>query len=218
MIAQPELRKLALIPLAITLFVYISVMGTAGFFVDDVLAAIWTQPESGWLQYVWYALIPVIFLVLVVLVTLTFVSIAGVVSGPFYEKMVIHVLGNHGLAAEEVPLIPSVLNEVVRSVCFLVPAVVLAVIGFIPGVGLPFAAAGTAMGWLGLASNAVTPALAVTGSSLGDQMRFPFSSLTFMLGLGMTVGVSLLVPVLGLLSIPSAVIGVTDAYARQRMA
>lgn len=210
-----RLRGLAVTPVAITMVCYLLVAVTAGVFTPDLLDSIWARPADGWMVWVWYVLVPIIFLALLVVVSLVFVSLAGVVAGPFYEKMVTVVLAEHGRTAEDVGLVKGTGYELVRAVVYVVPAVVCTLIGLVPGIGLPFVVAGTAIGWVGLASTALNPALIATGAPLGEQLRYPWRSMAAMLGVGAVVGLSLMVPLLGLISIPSAVVGTTDLYAKR---
>lgn len=213
LIRQKDLRKLAVTPLLITVVTYLVVVVCAAFFTDDLLDAVWQKP-TDWLVYIWYAVVPIIFIAVLAALVLLFVSIAGVISGPFYEAMVTRILKEHSISVKDAGLVKGAVYEISRSMVFLVPTLVCAVIGLIPVVGIPFVIVGTTIGWLGLASMAVNPALVATGNGMGDQISFVFKSVMPMIGVGMILGLSLLVPVLGLLSIPSAVIGVTELYAK----
>ena len=212
LIREKSLRGLAITPLLISVVVYGLALVFAGFYVDDLVAELWTKPESGYMLYVWYVLVPVVYLALVVVLALMFVSFAGVVSGPFYEKMVTQVLASHGIESADPGIIKGSVYEISRSLVFVVPAVLCAMLGLIPVLGIPFIVVGTLIGWVGLASMAMNPTLVATKHSLRQQVRYPVQSLAVMLGIGTVLGVSLMVPVLGLVVLPAAVIGAADLY------
>src|SRR5687768_7048723 len=89
---ESELRKLALVPLLITLTTYLAAIVGCVFYADNVLSQIWQQPEQGWLVYVWWGVAILLVIAFSGLLSLLFVSIASVISGPFYEKMAFLIL------------------------------------------------------------------------------------------------------------------------------
>jgi CysZ protein len=212
LVREKSLRGLAVAPLLIAIITYVMALVFSGVYVDDLVSTLWAKPEAGYMLYVWYVLVPVVYVALVAVLALMFVSFAGVISGPFYEKMVNQVLSDHGIKSSDPGIIKGTMYEISRSLVFVVPAMLCALMGLIPVVGVPFIIAGTLIGWLGLASMAMNPTLVATKHSLRQQIRFPVQSLGVMLGVGLVLGVSVVVPVLGLLVLPSAVIGVADLY------
>ena len=214
LIRNKRLRSLALIPLIITAVAYVLIVIATIVLAPEVAELAWKQPESGVLHWVWYLLVPIIFVAILAVLVLLFVSIASAVSGPFYEKMVFAILEEHAIAASEVGVIAGAVSEIGRTMVFLVPALACSLIGLVAWIGAPFAAVGTWFGWLGLASMALAPALAVTGFALKDQLKYVKSSVMVLTGVGVVVGLSLFVPVLGLVSIPAAVVGTTELYAK----
>jgi len=213
LLKDAKLRKLALIPLGITVAAYLLVLGLAAFYTDDLLATVWQKPDN-WLVYLWYVVVPVIYLALMAILALLFVSIAGVISGPFYEEMVLYVLRDRSVGLAPAGILKGAAYEIGRTLFFLIPALVCGALALLPVIGLPFVVAGALIGWLGLASTAINPALILTGHGFVDQLRFPPRSLLAMLGAGAVVWASLLVPLLGLLAVPAAVVGLTELYAR----
>lgn len=216
--ADPAMRRLALIPIALTTLLYAGLVAAIAVFADDVLAWVWAQPESGILHWVWYVLVPFVFLVLLVPFVLMFMTIAEAVGGPFYDQMAIRVLESHGLRAEDPGLIRGTIPDLARSTGFALTGLAFAALALVPVVGIAFGAIATLVAWLGLASAAINPALQVSGLGLGARVRYTFSSFATMAGMGAVIGVSLMVPLLGLLSLPSAVIGAAELYARTRRA
>ena len=211
LLRERELRVNAMIPLTITLVLYLIAFSFFALYVDDLLAQLW-QPPEDWKIYLWYALVPVVVVFFIVLLSMIFVAVATMISGPFYEKMVSQLLHEKNIETKDVGFIKGLYYEIVRTLFFLVPAIGLAVLGFIPVLGAPFAVLGITVGWLGLASTSINPALIMTGHGTGEQLRFVWRSFSVMFGAGMMIGLSLSVPLLGLLVIPCSFVGLTDLY------
>jgi uncharacterized protein involved in cysteine biosynthesis len=212
LLRERELRVNALVPLLITLVAYLIAIGVFAIYVDDLMARLWLPPED-WKIYLWYALVPVVVVFFIVLLAMIFVTVATMISGPFYEKMVSHLLRGHEITPQSIGFLKGLYYEIVRALFFLVPAVGLAVLGIIPFVGAPFAVFGITIGWLGLASTSINPALMMTGHGTSSQIRFVFRSFWVLFGAGAVIGLSLTVPLLGLLVIPCSFVGLTDLYA-----
>lgn len=214
LLRESRMRRLALVPMAMSVVAYLGAIVSLAIFSDDILGLAWAQPAEGWLLYAWYVLVPIVFLAATVVLLLLFLTVANLVAGPFWEKMALLVLKDYGVPAKDAGLVKGTVFELVRGLCFFFPAVICALIGFIPVVGLPFTIMGTAAVWLGFASWAINPTLIATGHSLKQQLGYVFVSPMVMAGVGTVIGLSLLVPVLGLVSLPSAMIGVTELYAK----
>jgi CysZ protein len=209
------LRKLAILPLILTTLLYAGLLGVLIVFGEDLFENIWQRPE-GWLVILWWAALIAALVLLVALMVLFFVAIAEAIGGPFYDKMASRILSEHSISTREPGLIEGTVPDLFRSLLFLVPAVICSLLGLIPVVGLPFVALGTGIAWLGFASSAVNPALAVTGHQLGARMRYVFRYFLGMLGMGGVVALSMLVPFLGLLSIPASIVGAAELYANTK--
>ncbi|MCK6546118.1 EI24 domain-containing protein [Myxococcota bacterium] len=216
--AEPAMRRLALVPVALTAVLYAVLVTVIAFFADDVLAWAWAQPESGVLRWVWYVLVPFVFLALLVPLVLMFMTIAEAVGGPFYDRMAIRVLEGHGMRATDPGLIRGTVPDLLRSSGFALVGLTFAALSLVPVVGVAFGAIATLVAWLGFASAAINPALQVSGLGLGARVRYTFSAFATMAGMGAVIGVSLMVPLLGLVSLPAAVIGAAELYARTQRA
>jgi len=212
LISDSKLRANALVPVLITLVAYILAFVVFALNVDDLLAQLWQKPDD-WKIYIWYALVPIVVGFFVLILALVFVTLATTISGPFYESMVAHLLKGHGIETKPFGFWRGLYYEIIRALFFLVPAIGLAVMGIIPYIGAPFAFVGIIIGWLGLASTSVNPALMMTGHGTKAQIAFVFRSFPVMLGAGAAIGVSLSIPLLGLLVIPCSFVGLTELYA-----
>ncbi len=210
---ESKMRRLALIPMVITLVAYVAMLVSLWIYTDDIVGLAWARPDDGWLIYVWYALVPVVFIAFTLVLLLLFMTIANLVAGPFWEEMAIHVLKGRGVDTQDTGFVKPTIYELARGLCFAIPAGICTLIGFIPVVGLPFGIAGTAIAWLGWASWALNPSLIATGHSWRQQVGSVFRDPMVFAGTGVVVGLSLFVPLLGLVSLPSAMIGLSELYA-----
>lgn len=211
---EPPLRRLAVVPIAITALFYVAAIVALLLWTDDALAWLWPRPESWSTRWLWYLALPVAILLIVVVMALLFGTIAEVIGSPFYDRMAIRVLEGHGVTARDPGLFAGTLPDLLRSLFFVTVAAACALLGFIPGVGALFALLGTAIAWVGLAAAAVNPALLCTGHGLRARLAFIARSRSALLGMGAVIGTSFLVPLAGLVVLPAAVVGATDLYAR----
>lgn len=209
-------RRLALLPVLLTSLFYTALLAVVVLYADDLLGLLWARPDGGVLRYVWYVLVPIIMLVLLLPLVLLFATVAEAIGGPFYDKLAVMVLSSHGLPARDPGLLEGTIPDVVRSLAFAVGALVLALFALIPGIGIVFGVTGALVAWLGLASASINPALMVSGMNLGARLRFPLERFATMAGLGAVVWASMFVPFVGLISIPSAVVGASELYARSK--
>jgi uncharacterized protein involved in cysteine biosynthesis len=207
-----SLRKLATVPLLLTILLYGVMLALMFVFADDLLEKLWQRPE-GWLVIVWWIVLALSLVATIGVLVLLFAAIAEAVGGPFYDKMAVRVLSDHSISGREPGFIAGTVPDLFRSLLFLLPAGVCWLIGLIPVVGIPFVALGAVIAWIGFASAAINPALMVTGHTLGDRMRFVFRFFLSMAGIGAVVSLAMLVPFLGLAAIPASIVGATELYA-----
>lgn len=219
---DPRLRRLAVVPLLLTTFLYLVLMAAAVWqgpaVVQWVFDSLHLSRDVWWQAILFWIAVTVGFLGLLVLLALLFSTVAEAVGGPFYDKMAIRLLDGHGIRTREPGLVEGTVPDIIRSLLFVIPAAVCWPLGFIPGVGVGFWVLGGVVVWLGFASAAVNPALMVTGHALGARVGFVFRYFATMLGLGGVVALAMLVPLLGLIAIPSSIVGASELFARARRA
>lgn len=213
-----RLRALSVVPMVLTVLAYLLVMGATVYFAGDVLAIAWKKPDSAWLVWLWYLVTALMVTGAFAILALLFNTIAEAVGGPFFDKMALHVLGTHGLSGHELGLIEGTVPDLVRSLLFLVPAVICALLGLLPVVGVFFFVVGTGIGWVGLASTAINPALALTRHTLTERLQYTWTHVFTMLGMGAVIALVLAVPLLGVVVIPAGTVGATELFSRARVA
>ena len=211
---DPGLRKLVVIPIALTGLLYLALLGATLVFTDDALGLLWARPDTWWLLPVWYLAWLVGILTLFLIAALLFNTVAEAVGGPFYERMAMTILGRYEVPTEQPTILDGTILDIVRSLLFVVPAAILAVIGLMPAIGLPFTIAGATLAWLGFGATAVNPALLVTGHRFGARLSYVRKHFFTVLGFGGVVAFSLTVPFLPLLAIPCSIAGAADLYGR----
>ncbi len=217
-----QFRKLMMVPMAITLVLYL-VLGLATlFYGPGLLADLIPRPDGPWFPdeqwfnfklLFWFFGIILAMGVLFGLMILLFATVAEAVGGSFYEKMSKIVLEEFGVKTFEVGLIAGSIPDLIRSLAFVIPGAFLGLLGLLPGVGLPFMVLGSVIVWLGFASGAFNPALQLTQHKLGERVFYVFRNFSTALGIGSLVGLSMLVPVLGLVAIPASIVGASELYA-----
>ncbi len=220
-LGDARLRVLAVVPLLLTGVLYLVLAAVAFWQGPSVLD--WVRGSLGLSEDVWWQAtllwIAVIFAVLglLVLMALLFTTVAEAVGGPFYDKMAMHILRGHSIDTREPGLIEGTVPDLIRSILFVIPAVICWFLGLIPVIGIAFWVLGAVVVSLGFASAAINPALIVTGRGLGARVGFVFEYFFTMLGIGGVVAVSMLVPLVGLAAIPCAIVGATELFARARV-
>jgi CysZ protein len=210
-----ELRRLAMLPLAITIFLYVGGLAAGVLLADDALGLLWAKPESGFGLALWYVAVVALVAALVLVLIVTFLAVVNVVAGPFYEKMAERILRLHQVPISSLPFFPALACEIAWSVTFALPAFLLAALSLIPGIGPLFGVAALGLGGVGLASSAVGPALSATGRGYRARLSFVAGSMRLLAGMGIVMSLAILVPVVGLIAIPSAVAGATELLAKR---
>lgn len=209
------LRKLAIVPIIITVLLYLVLFGASIFYVDDLLDLLWAKPTEGWTVFVWYAAWAASLLAAMLVLFLLFATLVEAIGGPFYDKMVMHILKQNGIPCHEPGWIMGTVPDLFRALLLLGLTLVCSVLGIIPIIGLPFSIMGVLLVWFSLALGAINPVLLVTGRNLGSRFTYATRSFGTTMGVGATIALSLFVPLLGLISIPGAVVGVADLYSRR---
>ena len=213
-LADPELRRLTAIPIALTGVLYVALVAAVLLFSDDALGWVWPRPESAWLIPVWYLAWAAGMLSLFLISALLFTTVAEVVGGPFYERMANLILSRHGRSVVQPTFVDGTILDVVRSLLFVIPAACFALLGLLPGVGLPFTLLGGFMAWLGFGASAINPALLVSGHRFGARLSYVRQNMSTVVGFGGVVALSFSIPLLPLLAIPCSIAGATDLYGR----
>jgi len=209
-----KLKQLLVVPLLLTSVVYVIGAYLLIRYAPGVMDWLWHRPDGGWLEALWILALIALYVLATVIAFLLFATVAEAVGGPFYDKMVKHVLASHGIASTEPSFWAGTIPDLVRSLVFLAFVLGCALLGLIPVIGVVFVVIGSILGWLGLAASATNSVLAMTGHSGGRRLGYLFSHFFPMLGLGAVMGLGMLVPGLAVVVIPAGLVGATELYAR----
>ncbi len=211
---EPQLRRLAVAPVLLTLAITVLGLVGAALTVDDAVAALWAPPAGRVAHAAWALVVVLVFVVLALLVVLLFVGLATAVAGPFHERLALAVLSSLGVVRRDVGLVHGLAVDLAWALTFTAPAGTLGMIALVPGVGLPFALGSVTIAAVGLASAATGPAVAALGGGYRRRWVVLWRHFRFVAGAALVVAVAVFVPFLGLLVVPAAVVGLTERLAR----
>lgn len=213
-VSEPRLRRLALLPILLTLLLYGAVIAGAVLWVDDLVRYFVPQPASGELRLGWYVLLALAYVATGLGLLVLFLSAVNLIAGPFYDTIAESILDEQGAPKDPLPLPRAILVELMWSLTIAPLALVLSVLAFLPLVGIGFAILNAALIGLALATSAIAPALSATGHAYRQRWRMWRAAPALMIGIALPMSLSALVPVLGLIILPSGVVGATEALAR----
>jgi len=218
---QPGMKRYLIVPLLVNLLVF-SLVGWLGYTQFDGLLDRFL-PESSWLHYFRWILWPIFALSFILVIFYTFTIIANLLAAPFNSMLAAKTEELlTGVRPAEVPgsiataVLPALLSEVRKLTYFLLRAIPLLLLFFIPGVNIlaPF---------LWLAFGAWFLSLEYMDYPMGNQglgFREQLSRLKTMrfaaLGFGAGVTLLMLIPVLNLAAMPVAVAGAASLWCRSR--
>ena len=201
------------VPVAIALVVYVLTIGLAAWNASALVARLWPEPEGGALRVVWSVTVVLAVVAVVFVALMSFVLVTTTLSGPVYERMAEDVLRAAGRTVAPTPILAQVLHDVATSAIVGGVGIVLFVGGLLPGVGLVLGALAVAWTWLGAAYAAASPAMTLVGLGVGARLRTCLRAAPFFVGAGGVIAVLALVPLLSLVVMPAAVLGLTRALA-----
>lgn len=208
------LQRLTILPLMITTVLYVAIFAAGYMLSDDVLALLWARPEEGAMLILWYVVQVVVLIAFVAILIVSFVGAANVVAGPFYERLADRILEAHRVPRKPAPLVLNILREIAWSLTFTIPAAICGLLSLLPGVGIGFAVVAAMVAGLGLAGAAIGPALSATGRGYFERLGFFRRGFGMLAGVALVMSVAIFVPLLGLIAIPSAIVGITEVLAK----
>jgi uncharacterized protein involved in cysteine biosynthesis len=210
-LAVPQIRKWALIPMALNVLLLGTLVTCVFLFSDDLTRAVLGEGKSGWGQVAWWLAWTAALLLGLALSVGLMLVLSSVVAAPFYTKLsetaLAHVTGRP-VPHPSGPLwrlaLTAIAQEVVKLAMFLGIQAILFGIGFIPLVGAVFAVFVT---WLVLAFEFVDYALEACGVPVMARYRFVLANPGRCSGFGAGAFLFTLVPLMGIFAAPVAVAG-----------
>lgn len=205
---RPELRQYILIPLAINLVLYSTLLFLAYTYINTLIE----QFIPDWLTWLNWVLWPLFFLGFFIIGFFTFTLVANLLASPFYGALsakTTRLISNEQFLVNEPPVVKVLLAECGRMSYLLLRALPLVIISVIPGVNVVAPVLWGLFGAWGMALEYFAYPLENTGILFAEQKniikRHRLSTLSF----GGLVMVGLTLPIINLLIAPAAVIGAT---------
>jgi CysZ protein len=218
LITKPGIRPFVLIPLMVNILVF-SLLIWLGINQFELLMERFLPAENGWLSWLRWLLWPLFAIAIVLIVFYTFTVIANLIAAPFNgllaEKVERHLGGEPPLQQQGgvkkmiKDVAPSLLSEVRKMSYFLLRAIPLLLLFFIPGINLIAPIIWIVFSAWFLALEYGDYPMANHGLHFKSQRQrlkqARFTALAF--GGGLTL--MMMVPILNFLAMPTAVAGAT---------
>lgn len=212
---HPGFLALAVLPFLCTLAFYVTGFLVFATHLNGILTSIWQVPadqSSGWITWLYWGYTHVVryilYLVLLVVMFYTFVIVSNIVASPLYDRISekyedTYYSGRPSSAVRQKRSIFLVIKEEIKKAVFMlvIPLVVL----FVPIVG-GFLSLVIAAGFI--AWDYVDFSLARDCPLLRDRLKALWKHKLRLIGFGWP----LLIPVLGLMILPFAILGSTKLY------
>lgn len=213
---HPGLLGLAVLPFLMTLVLYIFAFHLFTLYAEELLKTIWSMdPETssryvGWLYWIYIHILKYfLYLVALVVMFYTFIILSNILASPFYDRIATKYERNHGTnrrSADQTDRdrgILSVMKEELKKAVFMliIPLVLL----FVPIIGgvLGFLVAAVFVAW-----DYVDFSLSRDHPALKDRLRRLWRHKSILVGFGFP----LVIPFLGLILLPFAILGSTLLY------
>lgn len=217
LLLRPAMRGYAIGPLLGNI-VLIAIALALCWLTIDWAVATWLPASWGWLTWL---LLPLAILALLWVFMIGFTALANLLLGPFLDRLAAAARVQRGLAAIEdqkpVGWTASIKQELRRWGYLALCLLGVFVVGWIPVVQVLTAPLALLVSAWFLAIESSSHAFAIRGQGFADQLvmlrRHRGSALAF----GLAASGALLVPVLNLLLVPAAVVGMT-LWVEQRIA
>lgn len=215
--SSPRLMLMGLVPGAVTFVLLIAaliVFGTQVFGWSGALASWLVDEGSGWHSVLRLLLMAAMLVSAALIAIYSFTVVTLAIGGPFFERIARAVDRETDVGRVESVggmLRRSCLDSVRLGLLTVPVAAALFLVGFVPVVGgIVALAAGASIGGWFLALELTTAPLAARGVvTLAHRRRFLKARRPLVLGYGVTVYVTFLLPLGALLGMPAAVAGAT---------
>ncbi|MFO0727417.1 MAG: EI24 domain-containing protein [Myxococcota bacterium] len=216
-LSEPTLRRLSFLPILLTILLYGGILVLAAYFVGDLVRWVVPQPPSGELRLGWYVLLALAYVGVGVLLVVFFLSAVNLIAGPFYDAIAERILDDKRAPKAPLSFLRALRVEALWSLSLAPIALTLWLLALVPVVGVVFATLEALLLGVALATSAAGPALNATGHGFRDRLLLWRRAPLLMGGIAVVMGVSALIPVLGLVILPAGVVGATEALSDARL-
>ncbi|WP_250656678.1 sulfate transporter CysZ [Alkalimarinus coralli] len=223
LIRQPGLRVFVIAPLIInTLIFYWMVTASYELFGSWMVTLMEWLPD--WLSFLEWLFWPLYAVAIIMILAYCFVAVANLIGSPFYgmlsekveKKLTGQAPGEDDGWKELLAIVPRSIGREIRKLMYYLPrALLLLVLGIIPGINL---VAGVL--WFGFSSWMMTLQYVDYPAdnnkvSFADLKRFASGRRWPSLSFGMLVYVVAMVPLVNLIAVPAAVCGATAFWVNE---
>jgi CysZ protein len=205
-LTKAELRQFILIPFAINLVLYSTLLFLAYTYIDALIQ----QFIPDWLTWLNWIVWPLFFAGFFVIGFFTFTLIANLLAAPFYGALsakTTRLIKADPVFVKEPPVVKVVLAELGRARYLLLRAIPLLILSFIPGINIVAPVLWGLFGAWAMTMEYFAYPLENAGILFAEQKqilsRYRLSTLSF----GGLVMLGLTLPLLNILIAPAAVIG-----------
>lgn len=213
---HPTLLALAVLPFLMTVVLYVFAFHLFTLYAENLLQKIWyVDPEAsaryvGWLYWIYMHIIKyLLYTILLVIMFYTFIILSNILASPFYDHIATKYARDYGqnehIGGDTGPAkgILGIMKEEVKKALFMlfVPLVLI----FVPVVGglLGFIVAAVFVAW-----DYVDFSLSRDRPLLRDRLGHLWRHKSFLIGFGFP----LVIPFIGLIVLPFAILGSTLLY------
>lgn len=203
-----QLRKYVLIPIAVNLVLFSSLLYLGYLYVGDLIARF----IPGWLEWLDWLIYPLFFTSFFAAGFFTFTLIANLIASPFYGGLAAktqHILNDQTGEIQEQPILLVLGSELRRLVYLLSRAIPLVVISIIPGVNLIAPVLWGFFGAWGISMEYFAYTLENEGALFAEQRQALKTVRIGALSFGGMLLFALMIPVLNIFIPPIAVISAT---------
>jgi len=220
LLGHPSLRLFVLVPLAINVVIFGSLIGVGFSYIDDLMDAMLARIPA-WLEFIEWILWPLIVITASLITGYLFTSVALIIASPFNallaekaEELITgqRVDAQEGLGAALLAIPRGVLREITKLLYYLPMALFVLLLSFIPGVG--------AIAWLLLGAwmmsiQFVDYPMDNHHMSFADVKAAVRSRRLSSMGFGGLVALCTSVPLVNFFVVPAAVVGATLLWCEE---
>ena len=224
LVLSPGLRLFVLLPLAINLILFVSMISFAvqqfSGWVDTFMPSL-----PNWLSFLQYILWPLFVVLVLLMVFFTFTMLANIIAAPFNgflaEKVEVVVRGTDPFPAfswgELAAMVPRTLSRELRKLGYFVPrALALFILSWIPVVNIVAAPLWLLFGVWMMAIQYIDYPADNNKMSWQDMLAWLRAKRWQSLGFGGSVYLVLLIPFVNIVMMPAAIAGATLFWVRER--
>jgi CysZ protein len=220
LLRHPTLRPFVLIPLAVNILIFGSLLGVGFSFIDDLMDRMLSGIPQ-WLYFIEWILWPLIVITAGLITGYLFTAVALIIASPFNallaEKAEELITGRpvdslEGLGPALLAIPRGVLRELLKLLYYVPMAVVVLILSFIPGVG---AVAWLLLGAWMMSIQFVDYPMDNHQKNFADVKEAVRSRRLSSLGFGGLVALCTGIPVVNFFVVPAAVVGATLLWCEE---